>query len=300
MAVKKVTAKKSAAKRAPAKKSVAKKAPVKKSVAKRTAVKKSAPKRVAKKAPAKRAVVKKSAPKRIAKKAPAKRAATKRAAVKKSTVKKSTVKKSVVERIVIPEAPISTRAARVEIVSTPAPLPTPTPAVVPAQSAPPSTVTPVKKQGASGRVIAAVVLGIIVLGLLVWGQSNNANKNDVANPTATPTATTTPEATPTPTPTAVVIATHEAPQGVVAHYTSSGATIYWRAPNASEGLTGYNVEISISNGPWKLISTVPATQLNLAITKENNNGWSSFKVSSVYADGVTTPAKAFGLPGTFS
>ena len=81
MAVKKVTAKKSAAKKAPAKKT-AKAAPAKK------AVKKAAP---AKKAPAKKAapakkVVKKAAP---AKKAPAKKVVAKVAPVKKAVVKKA-------------------------------------------------------------------------------------------------------------------------------------------------------------------------------------------------------------------
>ncbi|MFZ2227410.1 MAG: hypothetical protein WA090_02735 [Candidatus Nanopelagicaceae bacterium] len=71
-------------------------------------------------------------------------------------------------------------------------------------------------------------------------------------------------------------------------------------PNAAEGLTGYNVEISLSNGPWKLISTVPASQHYLDVTKENTTGWTSFRVSSVYSDGEATPAKAFGLPGTYS
>jgi hypothetical protein len=296
VAVKKVTAKKSVAKKAAAKKSAAKKAPAKRSVVKKSAVKKSAPKKIAaKKAPAKRSVVKKSA---------VKKSTAKKNSAKKSTTKKSAVKKSAVERIVIPEAPISTRTSRVEIVSTPSPLPVPV--VVPAPAASLSSVAPVKKQGASARVVFAVVVGIVVLGLIVWGQSNSSNKDDAAKPTPTssPTPTSTPSATPemseTPTPAAVIISTHEAPQGVVAHYTPTGATIFWKVPDASEGLTGYNVEISLSNGPWKLISTVPASQHYLAVTKENTTGWTSFKVSSVYSDGEATPAKAFGLPGTYS
>ncbi|MDP1720361.1 MAG: histone H1-like repetitive region-containing protein [Candidatus Nanopelagicaceae bacterium] len=295
MAVKKVTtkksvakktaSKKSAVKKSTTKKSAARKAASKKSVAKKTAVKKSAPKKVA----AKKTSAKKSA----AKKSAAKKTPVKKAAVKKRVVKKVAARKSTVERIVIPEAPITTRTSRVEIVSTPPPAPI----VTPLSSQPPASV---KKQGASGRVIAAVIAGIIILGFIVWGQSNNSNKDDVAKPTASPTATATPEVTASPTPTAVIISIHEAPQGVVAHYTSSGATIFWKAPDASDGLTGYNIEISVSNGPWKLISSVPATQLYLGVTKENSDGWTSFRVSSVYSDGEATPAKAFGLPGTFS
>ena len=96
MAVKKVTAKKSAAKKAPAKKTAkaapakkvvkkaapAKKAPAKKAAPAKKVVKKAAP---AKKAPAKK-VVKKAAP---AKKAPAKKVVAKAAPVKKAVVKKA-------------------------------------------------------------------------------------------------------------------------------------------------------------------------------------------------------------------
>ena len=85
MAVKKVTAKKSAAKKAPAKK-VVKKAPAKK---------------VVKKAPAKKAPAKKAAVKAPAKKAPAKKAAVK-APAKKVVTKAALVKKAVVKK---PPAP---------------------------------------------------------------------------------------------------------------------------------------------------------------------------------------------------
>ena len=289
MAVKKVIAKKAVAKKAAAKKSAAKKAPAKKSAAKKSAGKKSA---------VKKSAVRKSAPKKVA----VKKAATKKAVTKKSATKKSAVKKSAVERIVIPEAPITTRTSRVEIVSTPSPLPAPAPVVTPAPAASLSSVAPAKKQGASGRVIFAVVGGIIILGLIVWSQANNSNNDDVAKPipTASAAPTATVETSVSPTPTAVIISTHEAPLGVVAHYTPTGATIFWKVPNASDGLTGYNVEVSVSNGPWKLISSLPSTQMYLDVTKENNTGWTSFRVSSVYSDGEATPAKAFGLPGTYS
>ena len=81
MAVKKVTAKKSAAKKAPAKK-VVKKAPAKK-VVKKAPAKKAPAKKVAVKAPAKKAPAKKAAVK-----APAKKVVTKAALVKKAVVKK--------------------------------------------------------------------------------------------------------------------------------------------------------------------------------------------------------------------
>lgn len=288
MAVKKATAKKSVAKRAAAKKVTVKKAATKtarsKATTKKTAVKKSA--------------VKKAAKKKVTSKAPKKTTAKK--AAKRIAPKKGT------ETIVIPEAPIlAPRNARVEIVSTPAPAPflvAATPSSVAAAS------TSEKKPGASGRVIFAVVVGMILLGLIVWakGHNSNSDKNALPTPTATasatPTSSATESASPTPSAsdTSATLTAHEAPQGVVAHYTPTGATIFWKAPTALDGLTGYNVEISVSNGPWKLISTVPVAQLSLDVKKENTSGWTSFKVSSVYSDSQTVAAKAFGLPGTYS
>ena len=241
--------------------------------------------------------------KKSAKKAVAKKAAIKRPV--KKVVKRNASKKGV-ESIVIPEAPIATqRIARVGILTTPAPIsvastPSTTPPPVSAEIRP----VPEKKPGASGRVIFAVILGIILLGLIVWAKGNNSNKEGKANPTPTATASATPTDSASPSPsatdTSATITSHEAPQGVVAHYTTTGATIFWKAPTAVDGLSGYNVEISVSNGPWKLISTVPAAQLSLDVKKASTAGWTSFKVSSVYSDSQTVAAKAFGLPGTYS
>ncbi len=290
MAVKKATAKKSVAKKAAAKSTRSKATTPKKAAAKATTVKKSTVKKVAKKSTVKKSVAKKAVVKKVAR---SKATTTKKAATKKSAVRK------VAETIIIPEAPIlASRNARVEIVSTPmaaAPAPILTPAVSAPAAAP-------QKSGASNRVIFAVVVGIILLGVIVWAKGHNSNSASKATTTPTATATSTPSVTPTPTPsdTTETLTAHEAPQGVVAHYTQTGATIFWKAPTALQGLSGYNVEISVSNGPWKLISTVPATQLSLDVTKANGNGWTSFKVSSVYTDSETVAAKAFGLPGTYS
>jgi hypothetical protein len=90
---------------------------------------------------------------------------------------------------------------------------------------------------------------------------------------------------------------HEAPVGIVAHYTPAGATIFWKAPAASTGIANYNIEISKAGGAFTLISTVPASQLSLDITKSDTAQWSSFKISTVYEDGTVVAGKVFGLPG---
>jgi len=94
--------------------------------------------------------------------------------------------------------------------------------------------------------------------------------------------------------------THAAPTAIVAHYTSTGATIFWQPEAGATGITNFNVEIASNGGAWKLISTVPASQLSLGVTKGATDGWSSFRVSAVYSDGTVVAGKVFGLPGQYS
>ena len=158
--------------------------------------------------------------------------------------------------------------------------------------------------GSSNRIVAAVIVAIIVLALVVVARNSSSSKDSAApatsasaTPTASAQATATPDASTTPQATASE--GHEAPVGIVAHYTPSGATIFWKTPAASMGLANYNVEISIANGPYNLISTVPASQLSLDITKSEAKLWTSFKISTVYEDGTVVGGKEFGLPGTW-
>jgi len=88
--------------------------------------------------------------------------------------------------------------------------------------------------------------------------------------------------------------------GIVAHYSSKGATIFWKAPSDSSALTNFNVEFSHSGAAWKLISTVPASQLSFDVVKGSATGWTSFRISAVYNDGTIAHGKVFGLPGQFN
>ena len=116
-------------------------------------------------------------------------------------------------------------------------------------------------------------------------------------PAATPAASAAATPSASASASAAPAAGQAAPTGIVAHYTAKGATIFWVA---APGVANYNVEISSNNGAWKLISTVPASQLSLDITKSDTAGWSSFKVSSVYSDGTVVAGKVFGLPGQYN
>ena len=275
-----------AVKKKSAAKKVAKKAPAKKAVAKKSAVKKSASK---KKVTAKRAV-KKSAVKKVAKKAPAKKAATKKVAKKapaKRVVKKS-AKEATSVRFSVPPVPVTSSRSEVTapFVAKPAP-------AVAKPSAKP-------KQSTSGRVVFAVVIAIVVLAAIAWSKSGS-DGDDVAAPAPSISQSSEPteSATAEPTESATVGAV-ESPSKFVALKSADGLKLRWLAPAATEGLTGYNVEIRANGiGDWTTIATLPADQLNQSVTKNGDAGWTQFRVTSVYSDGQTASATVFGIPGEF-
>ncbi len=289
VAVKKKTAAKKVAKKAPAKKAAAKKSVAKKSVAKKKTtakrvVKKSAVKKVAKKAPAKKAAAKKTAVKKVAKKAPVKKVA------KKAPVKR-VAKKTAPNKVVTPVATTTARpVVSAPVVTKPAPV-TAKPAATP-------------KQGTSGRVVFAVVVGIVLLAAIVWSKSGSEGDDGAAAPSipsasASASASESASASASPSESAAVAAV-EAPSKFVALKTADGLNLRWVAPSATEGLTGYNVEIRANGvGDWTTIATVPADQLMQAVSKSGSAGWTQFRVSSVYTDGQTASATVFGIPGEF-
>jgi len=267
VAVKK-TAKK-AAKKSPAKKTAAKKSPAKKAVAK---------KKTTKKAVAKEAVAKKTA-----KKAPAKKAAAKR-------VVKKTAKKAPAKRVV-------KKATTTRVTSAPAAVSAPVRAAAPVVAKPVAA----PKASTSNRTAWIVVLGIVALVAIVWSQSSGSDSDDAANPTPSMSETAEPSAEPSATEsTGTPVTAVEAPTKFVALKSEEGLKLRWVAPTAVDGLTGYNVEIRANGaGEWTVIATVPADQLTQNVTKASDSGWTQFRVSSVYSDGQTASATAFGIPGEF-
>jgi hypothetical protein len=271
VAVKK-TAKK-AAKKSPAKKTAAKKSPAKKAVAK---------KKTAKKAVAKRAVAKKTATKRVVKKT------AKKAAAKK--VVKKTAKKAPAKRVV-------KKATTTRVSSAPAAISAPAKSVAPVAAKPISA----PKASTSNRTAWIVVIGIVALVAIVWSQSSGSDSDDAATPTPSMSESAEPSAEPSATEsTGVAVTAVEAPTKFVALNSAEGLKLRWIAPTAVDGLTGYNVEIRANGaGEWMVIATVPADQLTQNVTKASDSGWTQFRVSSVYSDGQTASATAFGIPGEF-
>jgi hypothetical protein len=251
-----------------------------KKTAKKTA-KKSAKKTSAKKS------AKKSVAKRSVKKAPAKKA-VKKSAVKKSA-KKTTKKAS--STFVVPAVPSSSTRSSFQ-----------SPSVVnrstktPASSLPAATKSS-SSDATSKRVVIAVVIAVVLLAIIVVSR-NGSTETQTAAPEATATAQPTQEAEATSS--TVVDQGGSQPVGIVAQYTASGATIFWKAPTNGAAVANYNVESRANGGTWILMSTVPADQYSIDITRGETTGWASFRISSVLEDGSVDGGKVFGLPGQWA
>ena len=254
-------------------KKVAKKAA--KKVAKKAPAKKVA-KKAAKKAPAKKVAAKKVT-KKAAKKAPAKKVA-------KKVAKKAPAKRAAASKVVVPPVPVSPTSAAPKVVET-----------KPVVAAPASQTPVAKKQGGSNRVVLAVVVGILALGAIVLSKGSNSSTTPDSSATPTESASATASASASASASTMTAA----PLGIVAHYTATGATIFWNATTAAEGLKGYSIEISHNGGAFAEVATVGTDVTKFDVTKGDTNGWSSFKVSAVYNDGAKAEGKVFGLPGQY-
>ena len=249
--------------------------------------KKSAAKKSAKKV-AKKSVARKSTTKKVAKKSTARKSAVKKSA-KKSSARKSTKKSSrratSVDRLVVPDVPVGGARGRVDVSTVPAPR----------AAAKSVSFDNNPKQGASSRVVAIVVVGIVLLAILVWSQSGKDSDDGAAPTTPSATATMTEE----PTTPAEPVGTVEAPSAFVALRSADGMNLRWKAPMATDGLTGFNVELKPAGADWSVVATTGPTELTHAVTLTSSDSWTQVRVTSVYADGQTASAKIFGLAGQY-
>jgi hypothetical protein len=278
---------------------VKKKASVKKVAKKAPARKKSAAKKVAKKAPAKKKtaakkVVKKTA-KKVLKKSAAKKVAKKAPARKKAAAKKG----SSASKFVVPPVPVGgvKSASRANITTMP----------TPAKSTGAYKPSAAPKQGTSPRVLIAAIIGIALLAIVVISRPASDSDTAPATPAASESAA--PEATEEPTPaasesaaTGEAVAAVEAPSRFIGNWKDSAKSVMvitWKAPTATAGLTGYKFEVRSGMGEWSESGMLPADQLSIEFTKGSMDGSTSFRVSSVYSDGQSASAKAFGFSGQF-
>jgi hypothetical protein len=265
-----------------------------KKTAKKSAAKKSA-KKVAKKSVARKSSAKKSV-KKVAKKSTARKSSVKKSAKKsaaRKTTKKSSRRATSVDRLVVPAVPVGGARGRVDVSTAPAPR----------AAAKTVTFDNKPKQGASNRVVEIVVVGIVLLAILVWSKSGKEG-DDAAAPTmpsasATMTDEPTNSASKESTAPAATVGTVEAPSAFVALRSADGMNLRWKAPMATDGLTGFNVELKPAGGEWTVVATTGPTELTHSVTLTSSDSWTQFRVSSVYSDGQTASAKIFGLAGQY-
>ena len=177
---------------------------------------------------------------------------------------------------------------------------------------PTAAATPVAntaEKKSSNRVLLFTVVGIAALAAIVATRHSSSTTTNETTPAPTESASSqastsmtsaSPAASTAATTSTNGAANALAPVGIVAHYTTQGATIFWAADASAEGLTNFNIEVRSNGGTWKLISTVPASQTSLDIVKKDTQGWMSFRVSAVYSDGTVVGGKVFGLPGQYA
>jgi hypothetical protein len=112
-------------------------------------------------------------------------------------------------------------------------------------------------------------------------------------PTAEPTA----EATSAP------VTSVEAPQAVGNWKDSTNATmvITWKALQATDGLTGFRVDVSSDGGKnWTSFAEVSSTESSVELSKTSEDGSTSVRVVALYSDGQEVIGNAFGFGVTLS
>jgi hypothetical protein len=254
--------------------------PAKKSAAKRSGAKKS----VARKSGAKKSVAKKSGAKKPAKKSSARKSTARKSSSAKRPIKKALPKppKGVdVAKIVIPPVP-----ARGGTSST-----TPTPV-----AAKPGAVASAPAKKNSSSVLFLVIAGVVLLA--IFALSNSSSDDDAApKPTASESVSEEPAEEPSEEPSDL---TYEAPSGFVAiNNASGGVTLRWKAPAATEGLTGYLVSISYNTVDFIEVATVSADEFSVDVAKMGDEGGTQFFIQSVYSDGTKADGAKFALKGKY-
>jgi hypothetical protein len=272
----------------------------KKPAAKKAAVKKSAAKKpVAKKSTAKKAVAKKTVKKSAVKKSAVKKSAVKKSAVKKTAKKSATKKRAVsASSVVIPPVPSASTlgAGRVDVSSTPKP-------ASKSASAPakPATSAAAPKQGASGKVLAAIIVGIILLAVVVVTRPDSGSDDAAPAPTASESAM--PTAEPSAEATSAPVTSVEAPKAVGNWKDSTNGTmvITWKQLQATDGLTGFRVEVSSDGGKnWTSFAEVSSTESSVELSKTSEDGSTSIRVVALYSDGQEVIGNEFGFGVTLS
>ena len=259
----------------------------------RPAKKSAARKSVARKSGAKKSVAKKSGAKRPAKKSSAKKAAAKKSSARKPSGSKRRIKKA------LPKPPKGVDVAKIVIPPVPARGTTTSTTPAPAAAKPGAVASaPAKKNSSS--VLFLVIAGVVLLA--IFALSNSSSDDDAApKPTASESVSEEPSEEPLDEPSEEPAdLTYEAPSSFVAiNNASGGVTLRWKAPAATEGLTGYLVSISYNTVDFIEVATVSADEFSVDVAKMGDEGGTQFFIQSVYSDGTKADGAKFALKGKY-
>jgi hypothetical protein len=116
-------------------------------------------------------------------------------------------------------------------------------------------------------------------------------------PSEEPTAEASAEATSAP------VTSVEAPvaKGDWKDSTNSVMVISWKELTATDGLTGFRVEVSSNSSKnWTSFAEVSPTNTSVEMTKTSEDGSTSIRVVSIYSDGQEVIGNEFGFGVTLS
>jgi len=137
--------------------------------------------------------------------------------------------------------------------------------------------------------------------LAIFALTNSSSDDAAPKPTASESMSEEPTAEPSESESeSTGTLTYEAPQSFVAiNNQNGGVTLRWKAPAATEGLTGYAISVSYNAVDFTEVSTVAADQLSFDIAMASDEGGTQFLLQSVYSDGTKVDAKKFSLKGKY-
>jgi hypothetical protein len=112
-----------------------------------------------------------------------------------------------------------------------------------------------------------------------------------------------PTAEPSAEPTSAPVTTVEAPvaKGDWKDSTQSVMVISWKELKATDGLTGFRVELSSNSSKnWMPFTEVSSTETSVELSKTSDDGSTSVRVVALYSDGQEVIGNEFGFGVTLS
>jgi hypothetical protein len=143
-----------------------------------------------------------------------------------------------------------------------------------------------------------VIAGIVLLAIFAL---TNSDSDDSGAPMPNESVSESAEANPSPSESeSTALTAYEAPVGFVAiNNGNGGVTLRWKAPAASEGITGYAISVSYNAKDFTEVTTTAADVYSFDIAMASDEGGTQFLIQTVYSDGTKVDGKKFSLKGKY-